>query len=85
MSIKVVQGVEKGKAQLVTVVAILQALELAEQLNNFIAPQEISPLQLMKLQGKKRQRASARKANKEHATYGVRSCILHCFESEQKF
>lgn len=63
ISIKLVQGAEKGKTQLVTLVAILQALDLAEQLNNFIAPQDISPIQLMKLHGRKRQRASGRKTN----------------------
>lgn len=65
VSIKLVQGAEKGKAQLVTMVAILQALDLTEQLNHFIAPQEISPIQLIKLQGKKRQRASGRKTDKD--------------------
>lgn len=65
ISVKLIQGAEKGKAQLVTMVAILQALDLAEQLNNFIMPQKISPLQLMKLQGKERQRASKRKQAKE--------------------
>jgi len=65
ISVKMIQGAERGKAQLVTIIAILQALDLADQLNNFLKPQEISPLQLMKLQGKERQRASRRKPTSE--------------------
>lgn len=49
---------EKGKAQLETFVAILQALGLTAQLDLFLPPQPISPIQLLKLQGKQRQRAS---------------------------
>ena len=39
-------------------IAILIALEITEQLTFFIPKQEISPLQLIKLQGNKRKRAT---------------------------
>ncbi|MAZ87600.1 MAG: transcriptional regulator [Cellvibrionaceae bacterium] len=55
---KAVLNAEKGKAQLETVVAMMIALNLSQQLDSFLPPIEISPLQLAKLQGKKRQRAS---------------------------
>lgn len=55
---KTVINAEKGKVQLDIFIAILQALGLTEQLNLFLPKQSISPLQLAKLQGKKRQRAS---------------------------
>ena len=52
---------EKGKVQLKNLVAILTALNMADQLNLFLPIQEISPLQLAKLKGKERQRASKSK------------------------
>ncbi len=55
---KTVIQAEKGKVQLEQFIAILQALNLSDQLNLLLPPQPISPLQLAKLQGKKRQRAS---------------------------
>lgn len=49
---------EKGQATLETFVAIMQVLDLTNQLNMFLPVQAISPIQLAKLQGNKRQRAS---------------------------
>ncbi|RUO20138.1 helix-turn-helix transcriptional regulator [Aliidiomarina haloalkalitolerans] len=49
---------EKGHARLETFVAILQVLGVAEQLENFLPEQDLSPLEILKLKGKKRQRAS---------------------------
>ncbi|SFR60332.1 helix-turn-helix transcriptional regulator [Thiomicrospira sp. ALE5] len=58
VSKKTILNAEKGKAQLDVFVAILQALDLVEQLDRFLPPQLISPIQLAKLQGQQRQRAS---------------------------
>lgn len=58
---KVVLNAEKGKAQLEGLIAILQALDLTAQLDNFLPPQPPSPIQLAKLQGKQRQRASGQR------------------------
>ncbi|MCT8350994.1 MULTISPECIES: helix-turn-helix transcriptional regulator [Photorhabdus] len=55
---KTVLNAEKGKVQLEIFVAVMAALNLTEQLNLFLPKQSISPIQLAKLQGKKRQRAS---------------------------
>ena len=60
LSVTAVQSVERGDARLESVVLVLMALDMVEQISNFVPEQEISPLQLVKLQGKKRQRASGR-------------------------
>ena len=55
---RTILNAEKGNVQLKNLVAILVSLGMADQLNLFLPVQEISPLQLAKLVGKKRQRAS---------------------------
>lgn len=66
VSRNIVLSAEKGKVQLENLVAILQALNLTDQLDQFLPPQPISPIQLAKLQGKQRQRAPRRTANKSN-------------------
>ncbi len=61
---KSVLNAEKGKAQLDVFIAIMVALDLTETLNLFLPPQEISPIQLAKLQGKQRRRASGQRKDK---------------------
>ena len=55
---------EKGKVQLENFVAMLASLDMADQLNMFLPVQEISPIQLAKLKGQERQRASKSKNKK---------------------
>ena len=62
---KAVLNAEKGKVQLEVFIAIMQALNLTGKLDLFLPKQEISPIQLSKLQGKKRQRASGQRKNKD--------------------
>jgi len=62
---KTVLNAEKGKVQLENLMAIMIALDLTEQLDRFLPPPEISPLQLAKLQGKQRQRASGQRRETE--------------------
>jgi putative transcriptional regulator len=59
LSLKAITNGEKGKSTLESMIAILIALELTEQLNLFIPKQEISPVQLIELQGKERKRATS--------------------------
>ncbi|WP_413693106.1 helix-turn-helix domain-containing protein [Psychromonas sp. KJ10-2] len=59
VSLKAVTNCEKGKSTLESMVAILIALEITEQLNAFIPKQEISPVQLIELKGKERKRAAS--------------------------
>jgi putative transcriptional regulator len=60
ISLKAVTNGEKGKSTLESMIAILMALEMTEQLDSFIPKQQISPVQLIELQGKQRQRAVSR-------------------------
>ncbi len=55
---RTILNAEKGNVSLKNLVAILVSLNMADQLNLFLPVQEISPLQLAKLKGQKRQRAS---------------------------
>ena len=55
---RTILNAEKGKVQLENLVAILVAMDMADQLNIFLPAQEISPIQLVKLKGQERQRAS---------------------------
>ncbi|CAB1069128.1 HipB protein @ Antitoxin HigA [Olavius algarvensis Delta 1 endosymbiont] len=65
---RTILNAEKGKVQLENFVAILVALGMADQLNLFLPVQEISPIQLAKLKGKKRQRASRSKNRQARIT-----------------
>lgn len=58
LSRRTVLNAEKGRVQLENLVAILAALEMVNQLDVFLPVQELSPLQLAKLRGQQRQRAS---------------------------
>lgn len=49
---------EQGNAKLDTLIGIMQVLGVIDQLDVFLPEQDISPLQLAKLKGKQRQRAS---------------------------
>ena len=61
---RTILNAEKGKVQLEKFVAILSALGMADQLNMFLPVQEISPVQLARLKGRQRQRASKSKYRK---------------------
>ena len=58
---RTILNAEKGKVQLENLVAILVSMDMADQLNMFLPVQEISPIQLAKLKGQERQRASKSK------------------------
>jgi len=62
---KTVLNAEKGKAQLDIFIAIMIALDLTDHLDRFLPRQEISPVQLARLQGKKRQRASGQRRDRD--------------------
>ena len=61
---RTILNAEKGKVQLENLVAILVSMDMADQLNIFLPVQEISPIQLAKLNGQQRQRASRSKKRK---------------------
>ena len=57
ISINTLKALEQGKGKLETMLAVLREFSALEELNSFIAPVEISPIQYIKMQGKKRLRA----------------------------
>ena len=61
LSLNSIKSLEAGKAKLSTVIAVLRELEALHQLDSFIPEPGISPLQLARMQGRKRQRASGRR------------------------
>ncbi|MNJ46827.1 helix-turn-helix protein [compost metagenome] len=62
---KAVLNAEKGQVSLEVFVAIMVALNLDDQLDLFLPVQLISPLQLAKLAGKRRERASPSSVKKD--------------------
>ncbi len=64
----VVQIENGGGGTMISFVQILRALEQLQILENFEVKQQISPLQLAKLEQNKRQRASAKKVNQNKKT-----------------
>ena len=72
LSRRTVLNAEKGQVQLENLVAILAAMGMVNQLNMFLPVQEISPIQLAKLKGQQRQRAS-RSETKADRTRGATS------------
>lgn len=58
VSRKVVMSAEAGKVSLENLIAILMTLDLVGHLDLFLPEQPFSPIQLLKLRGKVRQRAS---------------------------
>lgn len=58
LSLNTIKALEAGKGKLASVVAVLRELEALHELDNFIPQPGISPLQLARLQGKMRRRAT---------------------------
>ena len=58
LSLNAIKSLEAGKGKLSTLVAVLRELGALDPLDSFIPEVSISPLQLARRQGKKRQRAS---------------------------
>jgi transcriptional regulator with XRE-family HTH domain len=60
----------KGTGSMSSFISVLRALEKLEILNHFISEAEISPIQIAKLRGKTRKRASGNnKTNKEESAW----------------
>ena len=61
LSPNTIKSLELGRGKLSTLIAVLRELNALDQLNNFIPQITISPLQLAKMQGKERERASSKR------------------------
>ena len=53
-----IKNLEQGRGSIQDLMALLIALESTDQLNNLMPPQQISPIELLKLRGRMRKRAS---------------------------
>jgi len=60
LSLNSIKSLESGRAKLSTLVAVLRELNALDKLDSFIPDPGISPMQLAKLQGRRRKRASGK-------------------------
>ncbi len=58
LSINAIKSLESGRCKLSTLIAVLRELSALDHLDNFLPETSISPIQLAKMQGKVRERAS---------------------------
>ena len=58
LSLNTIKTLEAGRGKLASLIAVLRELEALDQLEHFIPKPSVSPLQLIRLQGKVRERAS---------------------------
>ena len=58
LSLNAIKSLESGRGKLSTLVAVLRELGALEQLDGFIPEPPVSPIQLAKMQGRRRARAS---------------------------
>ncbi len=58
LSVTAIKSLEAGRTRLQTAVAVLRELGQLDELDRFIPPPGISPIQLAKLGGRKRERAT---------------------------
>ena len=58
LSLNTIKSLESGSGKLSTVIAVLRELGALDQIDNFIPEPSISPLQLARMQGRQRVRAS---------------------------
>lgn len=65
LSLNTIKALEMGKGKLASVIAVLRELGALQELDNFIPASTISPLQLARMQGKVRQRATGTRGQDE--------------------
>lgn len=65
LSLNSIKSLEAGKGKISTLIAVLRELEALDHFDRFLSTPEVSPVQLAKQHGKKRQRASRIRGNKE--------------------
>jgi len=61
LSLNVIKSLESGRGKLSTLIAVLRELGTLDHLDSFIPEPSISPIQLAKMQGKGRERASGKR------------------------
>ena len=66
LSLNTIKSLESGKGKLASLIAVLRELGALEQLDSFIPPPTISPMQLVRRQGKPRERATGERGKTSH-------------------
>jgi len=61
LSLNSIKSLESGRGKLSTLIAVLRELGALDHLDSFIPETSISPMQLAKMQGRVRERASGRR------------------------
>ena len=61
LSLNTIKALESGSGKLATIIAVLRELGALDHLDSFIPDDTISPLQLARMRGKQRERASGRR------------------------
>jgi transcriptional regulator with XRE-family HTH domain len=67
LSLNAIKSLESGKGKLLTLIAVLRELGGLDGLDAFAPELSVSPLQLVRHQGKKRQRASGHRVDQDKA------------------
>jgi transcriptional regulator with XRE-family HTH domain len=65
LSVTAIKSLEAGRTRLQTAVAVLRELGQLDELDRFIPPPGISPIQLAKLGGRKRERATGSRGKRD--------------------
>jgi transcriptional regulator with XRE-family HTH domain len=58
LSLNTIKALENGRGKLATLIAVLRELGALDQLDNLVPADTVSPLQLARLHGRQRQRAT---------------------------
>ncbi|WP_455207011.1 helix-turn-helix domain-containing protein [Kaarinaea lacus] len=61
LSLNTIKALESGSGKLSTIIAVLRELGTLDQLDSFIPEAKVSPMQLAKMQGRVRERASGKR------------------------
>ena len=70
LSLNVIKALEEGKGKLSTLIAVLRELGALEPLDSFIPEPLVSPIQIARMHGRRRERASGRRAKKVRSAAG---------------
>ena len=65
LSLNAIKSLESGRGKLSTLIAVLRELGALDHLDSFIPDTPVSPMQLAKMQGKVRERASGGRRNQQ--------------------
>lgn len=67
LSLNTIKALESGSGKLATLIAVLRELGALDQLDNLIPADNVSPLQLARLHGRQRRRASGARGSEDDA------------------